>query len=217
MRIAGIPPETTLSGTWPMMHWVAVDGCNESDRLIYYTDTDGGRYQLSYDEFQGQWDWRVGRGFASEALNRNGVQAKTMIWVDRTPPSLASSSTPITGVPVSVNFGNTLFYDRNSGVCAFTASDGFVIQRLTSCRRTWHSIVYTADKLLFYDRDAGDIETYAVGDQGLGRRLHSYGAGSMRRTWAQVTSPQLGIIVFRDDNSQVETYRLNDIGRLQGL
>jgi len=215
LRVGSIPPETTLSGTWPMMHWVAVRGFNESDRLIYYTDTDGGKYQMSYDEFQGQWDWRVGRGFASEALSRNGVQAKTMIWVDRTP--LASSSTPITGVPISVNFGNTLFYDRSNGVCAFTASNGSVIQRLTTCRRTWRSIVYTANMLLFYDRDAGQIETYRVGNQGLGERLHTYAPNSMRKTWAQITSPREGIIVFRDDNGQVETYRLNNIGMLQGL
>lgn len=42
LRVGSIPPETTLSGTWPMMHWVAVDGFDESDRMIYYTDTDGG-------------------------------------------------------------------------------------------------------------------------------------------------------------------------------
>ena len=125
--------------------------------------------------------------------------------------------TPVTGVPISVNFGNTLFYDHNAGLCTFTASNGSVIQRLTTCRRTWHSIVYTADKLLFYDQSSGDMETYAVGSEGLGRRLHSYRAGSIRRTWSQVTSPQQGIIVFRDDNSQVETYRLNDIGVLQRL
>lgn len=122
-----------------------------------------------------------------------------------------------TGVRIPVNFGSTLVYNRDSGVCTFIASNGSVVQRLTSCRRSWHSIVYTADKLLFYDRGAGDIETYAVGGQGLGVRLHSYGAGSMRRTWAQVTSPRTGIVVFRDDNGQVETYRLNNIGRLQGL
>lgn len=125
--------------------------------------------------------------------------------------------TPVTGVPISVNFGNTLFYDRNAGVCTFTASNGSVIQRLTTCRRTWHSIIYTANKLLFYDRDAGQIETYRVDNRGLGAQLHSYAPGSMRKTWAQITTPQQGIIVFRDDNGQVETYRLNNIGMLQGL
>jgi hypothetical protein len=92
LRVGSIPPETTLSGTWPELHWVAVHGFNAMDRMIYYTDTDGGRYQISYDEFQGQWDWRVGRGFASEALHRNGVQAKTMIWVDRVVGSTTASS-----------------------------------------------------------------------------------------------------------------------------
>lgn len=135
-------------------------------------------------------------------------------WGLRLPVSLAS---PVTGVPISANFGNTLFYDRSNGLCAFTASNGSVIQRLTTCRRTWHSIVYTANMLLFYDRDAGQIETYRVGNQGLGERLHTYALNSMRKTWAQITSPSEGIIVFRDDNGQVETYRLNNIGMLQGL
>lgn len=208
-----------LRTTWPEMHWVVVNGFSASDQKIYFTETnDGKTYEYSYGEFQSKWDWRVGKGLASESLYKNGAEPKTMIWVDRVPPVVAqSSSTPITGVPISVNSGNTLFYDRSNGVCAFTASNGSVIQRLTTCRRTWHSIVYTANMLLFYDQDAGQIETYRVGSQGLGERLHTYAPNSMRKTWAQITSPSEGIIVFRDNNGQVETYRLNNIGMLQGL
>jgi hypothetical protein len=160
----------------------------------------------------------IGRQVVSQLIDQNlgGIGAQVSggnLVVSISLPNVF----PVTGIPIPVNFGNTLFYDRNSGVCAFTASDSQVIQRLTTCRRTWHSIVYTADKLLFYDRDAGQIETYRVGNQGLGEQLHSYAPGSMRRTWMQITSPEPGIIVFRDDNGQVETYRLNNIGMLQGL
>ena len=204
--------------TWPAMHWVVVNGFSASDQQVYFTETeDGETYQYSYDDFQSKWDWRVGRGLASESLNKNGVEPKTMIWVDRVSPVVAQSSSTPTGIPISVNFGNTLFYDRNNGVCAFRESNGSVIQRLTSCRRSWHSIVYTANMLLFYDQDAGQIETYRVGSQGLAERLHTYAPNSMRKTWAQITSPSEGIIVFRDNNGQVETYRLNNIGMLQGL
>jgi len=151
------------------------------------------------------------------------VDAGVQSWLgDRISEQLASFEpivppTPLTGIPISVNSGNTLFYDRSNGVCAFRASDGSVIQRLTSCRRSWHSIVYTANMLLFYDQDAGQIETYRVGSQGLAERLHTYAPNSMRKTWAQITSPSEGIIVFRDNNGQVETYRLNNIGMLQEL
>ena len=82
LRVGSIPPSQTLSGTWPAMHWVAVTGFDGKN--VYFTDTDGAKSYYSYDEFQGKWDWRVGSGFASEALYKNGVQAKTMIWVDRT-------------------------------------------------------------------------------------------------------------------------------------
>ena len=166
--------------------------------------------------------WRGSNGTKAKRLAHNDMPLDEYLqrqMADRISNVLANfrPPTPITGVPISVNFGNTLFYDRNAGVCTFAASNSSVIQRLTTCRRTWHSIVYTADKLLFYDRDAGQIETYRVDNRGLGAQLHSYAPGSMRRTWAQITSPQQGIIVFRDDNGQVETYRLNDIGMLQGL
>ncbi len=89
VRVGSI--DTVVSGTWPEMHWISVTGFNEQKREIYYTDTDGANYYYTYDEFLGNWDWRVGTGFASEALYKNGVQSRTMIWVDRTPSSLASS------------------------------------------------------------------------------------------------------------------------------
>lgn len=85
LRVGSIPPSVTLSGTWPAMHWVAVTGFNEQNKLIYYTDTNSQKYQMSYDDFMGQWNWSVGQGFASEALWKNGVQTKTIVWVDRIP------------------------------------------------------------------------------------------------------------------------------------
>lgn len=112
LRVGSIPPQTTLSGTWPELHWVAVHGFNESERMVYYTDTDGGRYQKSYDEFQSQWDWRVGAGFASEALHRNGVQARTIIWVDRVVGNTTASNPPTTTPPINLVSGYFRRSDR---------------------------------------------------------------------------------------------------------
>ncbi|MFN7347888.1 MAG: hemopexin repeat-containing protein [Dolichospermum sp.] len=86
-----VEPSINVAGTtWPAMHWVVVNGF--SDKHIYFTETNDGKiYQYSYGDFQSKWDWRVGKGLASEALHKNGVQPKTMIWVDRVPPVVAQS------------------------------------------------------------------------------------------------------------------------------
>lgn len=79
--------------TWPEMHWVVVNGFSASDQKIYFTETnDGETYEYSYGDFQSKWDWRVGKGLASESLHKNGVEPKTMIWVDRVPSVVAQSS-----------------------------------------------------------------------------------------------------------------------------
>lgn len=94
-RVGSIKPGR-IFGTWPEMHWVAVHGFNDRARKIYFTDTDGGTYEKSYDEFLSEWDWRIGDGLASETLYKKGIKPKTIVWVDRTPPSLASSSSSST-------------------------------------------------------------------------------------------------------------------------
>jgi hypothetical protein len=119
---------------------------------------------------------------------------------------------------VPVNFGNTLVYERAEGICTVQSGDGRVIQRLTTCRRTWHSIVYTADKLLFYDR-SGDLEIYSINQQGVGSRLQrfTHAQNRVRMTWAEITSPQAGVITFRDDNGQTENYRITNSGMLERI
>ncbi|ULP72690.1 hypothetical protein BDGGKGIB_02335 [Nodularia sphaerocarpa UHCC 0038] len=84
--------EKIVGTTWPAMHWVVVNGFSASEQKIYFTETSDGKiYDYSYGEFQSNWDWRVGKGLASEALYKNGVEPKTMIWVDRVPPVVAQS------------------------------------------------------------------------------------------------------------------------------
>jgi hypothetical protein len=78
-RIGGIG----IGGTWPSMHWFVVHGFDEGRRMIYYTDTNGGRDEMPYDEFLSKWGWGIGRGAASSTLAANGVETRTMVWVDR--------------------------------------------------------------------------------------------------------------------------------------
>ena len=68
---------------WPEMHWVVVTGFNSHNNQIYYTDTNGGKYLMTYHQFNGQWNWGIGDGLAKEVMYANGVYPRTMVWVDR--------------------------------------------------------------------------------------------------------------------------------------
>jgi Alpha-L-arabinofuranosidase B (ABFB) domain/Peptidase_C39 like family len=93
LRRVGTFKPGLVFGTWPEMHWVAVHGFNDRTREISFTDTNGTTdNKKSYDDFFSEWDWRIGDGLASEIFRQKGVKPKTMVWVDRTPPSLASNS-----------------------------------------------------------------------------------------------------------------------------
>lgn len=121
---------------------------------------------------------------------------------------------PAWPIRVNVNFGNTLVYEQNAGVCTVLDRNNRVIQKSASCRKTWHQITYTANKLLFYDRQAGEIEVYNINKQGISNRLQrfTHAQNRVRKTWAQINSPREGVITFKDDNGQVENYSLQDSG-----
>lgn len=106
---------TDVAGTtWPSMHWITIHGFSASEEKIYYTETnDGGTYEYSFSEFQSKWDWRVGDGLANESIRANGVEPKTMIWVDRVPPVVAQSQTPSQPVAQTINI--PLVLDANNG------------------------------------------------------------------------------------------------------
>ncbi len=76
-RLGGIG----IGGTWPTMHWFVVDGYDEGRRMIYYTQTNSQRGEMTYDEFQSMWGWSVGSGLASATFAENGLETRTMIWV----------------------------------------------------------------------------------------------------------------------------------------
>ena len=72
-----------IFGTWPELHWVVVVGINESQQMVYYTDTNSQTYQMAYFDFMNKWNWSIGDGLASEVLWKLEVKTETIIWIDR--------------------------------------------------------------------------------------------------------------------------------------
>jgi hypothetical protein len=62
----------------PNLHWIAVDGFDRRLQLVYFTDTDGGRYQMSFADFQHVWNWNFGV-VANTFLQGMGVVQGTCI------------------------------------------------------------------------------------------------------------------------------------------
>lgn len=62
----------------PALHWIAVDGFDRAKQLIYYTDTDGGRYQMSFASFESVWKWNFG-AVQNKLLQGLGVVSGTYI------------------------------------------------------------------------------------------------------------------------------------------
>lgn len=131
--------------------------------------------------------------------------------------ALAQRFNPNSAAIIPLNYGKALNYDRSSGQCIVTGSSGQVVQT-SNCRKTWTQIVYTADKLVFYDRTARQLEVYVVNSNGIGNPLQKYGPESkLRGTWAQITSPSDGVIRFEDENRKEENYRIDSQGRLKRI
>jgi Peptidase_C39 like family len=73
-------------GSIPYLHWVAVTGADSQLQQIYYTDTNSQNYSLSYPDFQAKWNLGLDRdvsGAIANILKNNGVEARTIVWVDR--------------------------------------------------------------------------------------------------------------------------------------
>jgi len=128
--------------------------------------------------------------------------------------ALAQRFNPNSAAIIPLDSGKTLNYDRSSGQCIVIGSSGQVVQT-GNCRKTWTQVVYTAGKLVFYDRTARELEVYVVNSNGIGKRLQKYGPESkLRGTWAQITSPSDGVIRFEDENRKEENYRIDSQGTL---
>jgi hypothetical protein len=84
VRVGGL--SIPYLGSIPYLHWVAVTGADPQNQRIYYTDTNSQTYVLSYQDFQERWnlglDRDVSRAIAN-VLKSNGVEARTIVWIDR--------------------------------------------------------------------------------------------------------------------------------------
>ncbi|WP_176453129.1 C39 family peptidase [Pseudanabaena sp. SR411] len=73
-------------GSIPYLHWIAVTGADPVSQQIYYTDTNSQTYALSYQDFQTRWNLGLDRdvsGAIASVLKSNGVEARTIVWVDK--------------------------------------------------------------------------------------------------------------------------------------
>jgi len=84
VRVGGL--SMPYIGSIPYLHWIVVTGADPASQQIYYTDTNSQTYTLSYQDFQTRWnlglDRDVSRAIAS-VLKSNGVEARTILWVDK--------------------------------------------------------------------------------------------------------------------------------------
>jgi len=70
--------------TIPALHWITVTGFDPQTEVIYYTDTNSQNYQISYAEFDQQWQLNLSENPVTAILRLHGVIPRTFVWVDRT-------------------------------------------------------------------------------------------------------------------------------------
>lgn len=110
-----------------------------------------------------------------------------------------------------------LSYNPESGRCVTRDYNGKIVQDISGCRKTWTAIVRVGMKsILFYDKNAGDIEVYEISN-GIGK-LQQRLSGTARKTWKDVKSSSIrtgastepGYIFyfahFEDDKGTKEKY-----------
>ena len=84
VRVGGL--SMPYIGSIPYLHWIVVTGADPVSQQIYYTDTNSQTYALSYQDFQARWNLGLDRdvsGAIASVLKNNGVEARTIVWVDK--------------------------------------------------------------------------------------------------------------------------------------
>lgn len=108
-------------------------------------------------------------------------------------------------------YDSTLNYDRAQGTCQVVTSRREVVQTLP-CRNSWTQIAYAGRRILFYDRNARQININVVNPPNgtIGSTLRTAGpAERVRGTWATIKHIGNGVFRFTDDNGQFEDYIIN--------
>jgi hypothetical protein len=73
-------------GSIPYLHWIVLTGADPQRQTIYYTDTNSQTYSLSYPDFLAKWNLGLDRDVSAaiaSILRNNGVEARTIVWVDK--------------------------------------------------------------------------------------------------------------------------------------
>ena len=84
VRVGGL--SIPYIGSIPYLHWIVVTGADPQSQQITYTDTNSQTYVLSYQDFQTMWNLGLDRdvsGAIASVLKSNGVEARTIVWVDK--------------------------------------------------------------------------------------------------------------------------------------
>jgi hypothetical protein len=67
----------------PALHWLTVTGFDPEQQVIFYTDTDDRAYQVTYGQFQQQWQMYPSATPIWAVLRLNGIHPNTIVWIDR--------------------------------------------------------------------------------------------------------------------------------------
>jgi hypothetical protein len=84
VRVGGL--SIPYIGSIPYLHWIVVTGADPKSQQITYTDTNSQTYVLSYQDFQTMWNLGLDRdvsGAIASVLKSNGVESRTIVWVDK--------------------------------------------------------------------------------------------------------------------------------------
>ena len=89
IRVGGF--KVAYIGSIPYLHWITITGVDSQLQQIYYTDTNSQNYVISYQDFQSKWNLGLDQdgldksmsGAIANILKNNGVEPRTIVWVDR--------------------------------------------------------------------------------------------------------------------------------------
>ncbi len=75
----GARPNITAS--YPLLHWIVIRGVDQDANLLLLQNSNGNPDQwITYDDFSKKWNWSVGSGATKEALSKEGVTTRTVLY-----------------------------------------------------------------------------------------------------------------------------------------
>jgi Peptidase_C39 like family len=68
------------ASTLPALHWIAVEGFDRDQGLVYYTDTNGEHNQLSLEDFERAFNWECPGDMTKTMLDLAGVTPGSIVY-----------------------------------------------------------------------------------------------------------------------------------------